>query len=163
AGSGGQHTLYAANHGDRMSIEVFEVDARVPQPTLRWVDCLPLPDRTLPNGVALVPDGGLLVTSFYDPTDPKASWDRMARGEPSGRLLEGHASTGFRDVPNATFSVPNGVELSADASTIYVSAWASHKLVVLSRDGSVRREIQLGFMPDNIHRLEDGTLLIGGQ
>ena len=161
-GSDRRHMLYAANHGDRMAIEAFEVDTRQSRPQLRWVGCMPLPEHTLPNGVAALPDGGLLVTSFYDPTDQQA-WARMARGEPSGRILEWHARPGFRDVPEAVFSGPNGIELSADARLIYVSAWSSRKIVVLSRKDGSRREIPLQFMPDNIHRLDDGALLVGGQ
>jgi hypothetical protein len=163
-GANGKHLLYAANHGDRMAIEMFEVDAHAgAQPKLRWVGCIPLPDRTLPNGVAALPDGGLLVTSFYDPTEGKKAWDRMVRGEISGRLLEWHAASGFKDVPDAAFSGANGVELSADASEVYVSAWSSRKIVILSRKNAPRREIPLDFLPDNIHRLADGSLLVAGQ
>lgn len=153
AGSDGTHTLYAANHGDRMAIEVFEVDARSAQPQLRWVGCMRLPARVVPNGVAALPDGGILVTNFYDPSGKQGS----------GGLLEWHAASGFRNVPGASFSGANGVELNADASLIYVSAWASRRIVVLSRRGGTRREIPLTFMPDNIHRLSDGSLLVGGQ
>jgi hypothetical protein len=35
--------------------------------------------------------------------------------------------------------------------------------VILSRQDGSRRELPLGFMPDNIHRLADGSLLIAGQ
>lgn len=162
-GANGAHVLYAANHGDRMAIEMFEVNARGTRPELRWVGCMPLPEHTLPNGVAALPDGGLLVTSFYDPTEGKRAWQRMARGEISGRLLEWHATSGFKDVPQAAFSGANGVELSADASEVYVSAWSSRKIVILSRKNAPRREITLDFLPDNIHRLEDGSLLVAGQ
>src|SRR5260221_376059 len=43
------------------------------------------------------------------------------------------------------------------------SAWSARRLVVLSRRDGARREIALDFMPDNIHRLQDGTLLVAGQ
>jgi hypothetical protein len=152
-GSDGRHTLYAANHGDRMAIEVFDVDARSARPQLRWVGCMLLPARALPNGVAALPDGGILVTNFYDP----------AGREASGGLLEWHAASGFRNVPDASFSGANGIEINADASAIYVSAWAARKIIVLSRKGGAGREIPLPFMPDNIHRLPDGSLLVGGQ
>ena len=159
-GKDGRHMLYAANHGDRTAIEMFEVDARGPSPALRWVGCAPLPPRTMPNAASPLPGGRLLVSSFYDPTD-KDPWGRMARGENTGRLLEWRPGQGFRDLPGGVMSGANGLEVSADGKTIYASAWSGRKLVVLA--GGARREIALDFMPDNIHRLGDGSLLVAGQ
>jgi hypothetical protein len=160
----GRHFLYAANHGDRFAIEMFEVNTRGELPQLRWLGCMLLPPHTLPNGVAALPDGGLLVTSFHDPQDEKKAWAQMARGENTGRLLEWHAASGFREVPGASVSGANGIDLSADASLVYLSAWATREIVVISRKGGTPpRRIPLDFLPDNIHRLPDGSLLVGGQ
>jgi len=164
----GRDYLYAANHGDRFAIEMFEVNTYGERPQLRWVGCMPLPPRTLPNGVAALPDGGLLVTSFHDPQDEKKAWAQMARGENTGRLLEWQAASGFRDVPGSAVSGANGIEISADASVVYLSAWATRDIVVIARNGNgggatPSRRIPLGFLPDNIHRLPDGSLLVGGQ
>ncbi len=161
-GRGGVHTLYAANHGDRKAVEVFEVDARGPAPRLAWIGCVPLPAGTLPNAVTPLPEGALLVSSFYDPNDGTA-WERMGRGELTGRLLEWRPGQGFRDLPGGAMSGANGLETSADGKTIYASAWSARKLVVLPRHGGAQRAIPLDFMPDNIHRLPDGSLLVGGQ
>src|SRR5205814_2111316 len=122
----------------------------------------------------------------------------MARGENTGRLLEWHAAQGFRDVPGTAVSGANGIEVSADASLVYLSAWATRDIVVISfkgrgngkGEGNGRgkgdgrgngngngngnsnsnsggapppHRIPLGFLPDNIHRLADGSLLVGGQ
>ena len=163
SGSGGRHLLYAANHGDRVAIEVFAVDAAGERPQLNWVGCMPLPAHTLANSVAALPGEGILVTSFYDPTDEKTAWAAMARGESTGRLLEWHVGSGFHEVPGAAVSGANGLELNAEGTVIYISAWSARKIVVISRRPDVSREITLDFMPDNIHRLEDGSLLVGGQ
>jgi hypothetical protein len=162
SGREGVHMLYAANHGDRAAIEMFEINATGNRPRLRWVGCALLPTGTLPNAVTPLPGDGLLVTSFYDPTDKKA-WQRMARGEKTGRLLEWHPETGFRVLPGSELSGANGVETNAEGNLVYVSAWSARKLVVLSRDDGARREIPLDFMPDNIRRLDDGSLLVAGQ
>lgn len=162
AGTRGLHTLYAANHGDRMAIEFFAIDARGAEPTLRWSGCAPLPPGTLPNAVTTLPDGGLLVISFYDPNDAQA-WTRMAAGQNTGRILQWHAATGFEPVPHSATSGGNGIETSADGQWIYASSWSSRQLVILSRKDGSRRAIALNFMPDNIHRLADGSLLVAGQ
>jgi hypothetical protein len=161
-GTTGRHTLYAANHGDRMAIELFAIDARGAQPRLRWIDCATLPANTLPNAVTPLARGGFLVISFYDPTDPQ-SWSRMARGQMTGRILEWQAGKGFAPLPDSATSGGNGLETSADGRLVYASSWSARKLVVLSLGSGSRREIPLDFMPDNIHRLPDGSLLIGGQ
>jgi len=162
AGPHGTHTLYAANHGDRMAIEFFAIDARGPKPTLRWSGCALLPSGTLPNAVTTLADGGLLVISFYDPNDP-AAWTRMAAGQNTGRILQWHAAAGFQTLPNSATSGGNGIEVSADGDLIYASSWSSRQLVVLSRRDGSRHAIALDFMPDNIHRLADGSLLVAGQ
>ena len=161
-GPRGVHMLYAANHGDRRAIEMFRIDSRGPRPRLRWLGCAVMPPGTLPNAVAPLPDGGLLVSSFYDPTD-KASWARMARGEDTGRVLEWRPGKGFRLLPGGVMSGANGLETSPDGAVVYASAWSGRKLVIISRRDGTRREIQLDFLPDNIHRLADGSLLVGGQ
>jgi len=161
-GPRGIHRLYAANHGDRNAIEIFDLDARGPVPSLRWVDCAPLPPGTLPNAVTPLPDGGLLVVSFHDPDDPQA-WAKMARGEPTGRILAWHPGKGFRDLPGGSMSGGNGIALSPDGRWIYASAWSGRRLVVLSRRDGSRREIPLDFLPDNLHVQPDGSLLVGGQ
>jgi len=145
-----------------MAIEIFAVDARTARPQLRWMGCAPLPPGTLPNAVTALPDGGLLVISFYDPTDPDA-WKRMAAGQHTGRILQWHARRGFEAVANSATSGGNGIATSADGSLIYASSWSSRQLLVLSRRDGSRREIPLDFMPDNIHRLADGSLLVAGQ
>lgn len=162
AGRKGLHRLYAANHGDRQAVEVFDVDARGTHPVLRWVGCVPMPAGILPNAVAPLPEGGLLVISFHDPNDPQA-WARMARGEDTGLILEWQPGKGLRELPGSRMSGGNGLAVSADGNEIYASAWSGSRLVVLSRRDGSRREIPLPFLPDNLHRLEDGTLLVGGQ
>jgi len=162
AGPSGRDMLYAANHGDRMAIEEFAVDARMDPPRAMWVDCAPLPAGTLPNAVAPLADSGFLVTTFYDPRD-QSSWERMARAERTGRILKWEPESGFRTLPGSEMSGANGLATSRDGRIVYASAWSARKVLLLPVTGGRRREIPLDFMPDNIHLLVDGTLLVGGQ
>lgn len=162
AGRGGRHTLYVANHGDRRAIEIFAVDATGDIPTAIWVGCAPMPAQTLPNAVVALAGGGLIVSSFRDPDDPLA-WERMARGEPTGSLWRWRPGAGFNRLEAGPISGANGVEVSKDERTLYVSAWSAGKLVILDLASLKRREIPLGFLPDNIKRAPDGSLLVGGQ
>ena len=162
AGHNRQHLLYAANHGDRDAIEIFHIDARGSVPKAAWIGCVPMPPGTLANAVVPLADGGLLISSFYDPGDQDA-WARMSRGENTGSLWEWHNDSGMRRLETGGISGANGVETSADGNTLYASAWSGGELLVLDRRTGARRRIALGFLPDNIKRAPDGTLFVGGQ
>jgi hypothetical protein len=64
------HTLYAVHHGDRESIEIFEVNAKSTPPAVTWIGCVVAPDPIGINSVAALPDGGFVVTNF-DPRQPR--------------------------------------------------------------------------------------------
>jgi hypothetical protein len=153
--------LMAANHGDRHAVEFFRIEMR-PRPTLTWIGCVPMPRGTLANAVVPLSDGGLLVTSFHDPDDRDA-WNRMDRGESTGGVWEWHAASGWKMLSVGGIAGANGLEISADQRTLYISAWASSQLLVIDRASGSRRVMQLDFRPDNIHRTGDGSLLVAGQ
>jgi hypothetical protein len=162
AGKNGAPTLLlAANHGDRHAIEFFRIDMR-PDPVLTWTGCVPMPTGTLANAVVPLSNGGMLVTSFHDPDDEQ-SWKRMDRGEATGGVWEWHAGDGWKPFPTGGIAGANGLEISADERTLYVSAWASRQLLVFDRALGTSRVIELDFRPDNIHRAMDGTLVVAGQ
>jgi hypothetical protein len=161
-GRDGRHTLYVANHGDRHAIEVFHIDAHRGVPAATWIGCVPMPGGTLANAVVPLRDGGLIASSFHDPGDADA-WVRMARGEPTGSLWEWHSDSGWRRLEVGAISGANGLEISGDEQTLYVSEWSAGRVLVIARRTGARREIPLDFLPDNIKRQADDTLLIAGQ
>ena len=126
AGDDGQHLLYAANHGDRFAIEIFKDRyARARRPAASWAGCVKMPAGTRANAVVPLTDGGFLAGSFYDPRDEHA-WVRMGRGEPTGSLWASGMppGTAFRRIDAEDISGANRIEISADETTIYVSAWS---------------------------------------
>jgi hypothetical protein len=161
-GAGGRHMLYVANHGDRLAIEMFLIAARGAVPRPIWAGCAPMPARTLPNAVVALSGGRLIVTSFHDPDD-KQAWERMARQEPTGSVWEWRPGAGFHRLKIGPISGANGVEVSRDERTLYVSAWSASKIIAIDLKTMKRREIALDFLPDNIKRAPDGSLLVGGQ
>ena len=161
-GPAGRHMLYVSNHGGRRAIEMFRIDARREVPTATWIGCAPMPAGSLPNAVVALARGRLIVSSFHDPDD-KLAWERMARREPTGSIWEWRPGAGFKRLQAGPISGANGLETSPDERTLYVSAWSEGKLVVLDLASHRRREIPLGFLPDNVKRAPDGSLLVGGQ
>src|SRR6266702_470621 len=71
------HTLYVVHHGNRESIEVFELDARAKPPTLTWVGCAVAPDPIGLNAVVGLPDGGFITTNFSPRNGDAAARTRM--------------------------------------------------------------------------------------
>jgi len=116
--SGGTRlVLYAVNHSGREAVEVFDVDLSQGRPRFTWIGCVLAPQGFL-AGLALLPDGGLVVTSMAEPADPAGTKNKLLKGEPIGWIKEWHPGTGWTDIPGTkAFSAPNGVVVSPMAST----------------------------------------------
>ena len=154
--------LLAINQGDRMAVELFALDLTGARPALRWQGCAIMPPGTQPN--ALTPDGqgGFYVVSFHNPADPQP-WAHMAQGEPTGSVWHWQAGTGFTQVVAGPLVGGNGIALSPDGGSLWISAWGAGQLVALDLASGARRVVPLGFLPDNLHFAADGTLLVAGQ
>ncbi|MEE2638691.1 MAG: hypothetical protein VYE68_15825 [Acidobacteriota bacterium] len=137
------HTLYVVHHGNRESIEVFEVNTSA-RPTMTWVGCVVAPEPLGLNGVVALPDGGFAATS------PR-----------TGDVWEWTAERGWSRVPGSEDTAPNGLEVSADGRFLYVAGWAEEKLTRLSRGRiPVQKDvIDLGFRPDNLRMSLDGAVI----
>ena len=143
-GQGDVHSLYVVHHGNRESIEVFEIDARSTTPDMTWIGCAVAPDPLGLNGVVALPDGGFVATS------PR-----------TGDVWEWQSASGWTLVPGSEDTAPNGLEISADGQWLYIAGWAEEKLTRLSRGQTpVQKEvIDLGFRPDNLRMSLDGTVI----
>jgi hypothetical protein len=171
-GRGSVHTLYAVHHGDRESIEVFEVNAKSTPPAVTWIGCVVVPDPVGINSVAALPEGGFVLTNF-DPRQPAPPGGRggglspkLMAGEQNGEVWEWHAKSGWSKVPGSDAAGANGIEVSRDGKWLYVAQWGKQSFVRLSRGKTPveRQEIPLGFRTDNIRWAPDGkTLLVAGQ
>lgn len=152
AGKKSLHTLYVVHHGNRESIEVFELDTGVKTPTLVWVGCAIAPESVRLNAVVALPDGGFAATNFQ-PRDK------------NGELWEWHTTDGWKIVPGSDASGANGLELSKDGKWFYIGAWGSQSFIRLSRGQTPvkRDDVALGFRIDNLRWAPDGTLFGAGQ
>lgn len=161
AGRGRRHTLYVVNHA-REAIEVFVVDARSRKPQVTWVGCVRPPSGVYVNSVAVLPDGGLVATKFYELSRGIAS---IFQGETTGEVLEWQPKRGWSTIPGTALSGANGIEASDDGRWLYVAGWGSQELLRVARNGAAaeRRTVALGFWPDNIKWTRNGQLLIAGQ
>jgi len=155
-------SLLAVNHGDRKAVEVFRITGLPDQPRLAWEGCALLPADSDPNGVAALPDGRLVVSDFRG-SQPDAAWTALERGQPVGGLLLWQAGQGTTRWPGGGLSGPNGLAVSTDGATLYISDWGGRRLVTRDLASGTERALALPFLPDNIDILPDGRLLVAGQ
>ncbi len=161
-GRSNSHLLYVVNHGERESIEMFAVDGARHPSALTWVGCVVLPPGTSGNGVAPLPDGGFVATKFYDIAQGNWMMQLLSLAK-TGAVYAWHPTKGFAEFADARASGDNGIEISADGKWVFVNIWPEKRVLRLSTDGSSPAvSVALDFMPDNIHRAPDGTLLVGG-
>lgn len=158
----GRFDLYITSHGEREAIEMFEVDASGGKPSIAWVGCVVLPERTFANSVAILSEGGFVTTKMMDPTDP-AGFGAILAGGITGQLYEWHGGP-VEAVPETELSGANGIVVSPDERYVFVAAIGSREIVRYEADWSTTREsVTIDVRPDNLRWSDAGTLYtIGG-
>jgi hypothetical protein len=164
-GTNSVHTLYVVHHGNRESIEIFELDARVRPPLLTWIGCAVAPEPIGLNSVVGLPDGGFMTTNFSPRGADQAMRAKMMAGENNGEVWEWHTTTGWKVVPGSESAGPNGLEISRDGKSLYIAGWGSQSVIRLSLGQTpVRKEsVPAGFRVDNLRWAPDGALFAAGQ
>lgn len=161
--SPGTFRVYSVSHGERESIEAFELDASGDEPAITWVGCVLVPERMWANSVAILADGGFVTTKFWDPTDPDGTAPIFA-GEVSGAVYEWRPGGEVTQIPGTELSGPNGVALSADDRFMFVAAFGGHEVVRFDRTASppTKASVSLPISPDNLRWTENDLLLTVG-
>jgi DNA-binding beta-propeller fold protein YncE len=133
-------------------------------PALTWIGCVMPPNEHFwPDAVAALPDGGMLVTSLFDPVDPNFV-TALKSGQPYGQLGEWHPTTGWTEAYPNTFAGPNGVILSKDYNLLYVANWSGKRVTRINRTTGATTTVDLPMLVDNLTWSQDGTkILAGGQ
>jgi sugar lactone lactonase YvrE len=113
-----------------------------PSQTSPWIGCVVAPKGIWPDGVASVSDGGIIVTSLWDPTVAQRM-DKLMNGKPTGALDEWHPGKGWHEVPGSSgMSGPNGVIVSPDGREVYVAVWSGREAARFSRARQSRTRTQ---------------------
>lgn len=162
-GQDDQSTLYVVAHGGREAIEVFDVVVTDDRPQLLWTGCLLTPDGMAANSVASRPDGALLITI---PLLPGISINDGLGGKPTGGVYRwSPGDSQFSAVLGTEMPYANGIEFSPDGQTFYVASSGNMNVTAWSNTNPARllgQSADLDFLPDNLHRAPDGSLLTAG-
>lgn len=153
--------LYVTSHGSREAIEIFDLDMSGEEPALTWKGCVPLPENTFANSVAILDDGGFVTTKMMDPREGFAP---INAGEISGLVYEWHPGGEVTAVEGTELSGANGIVLSEDDRYMYVAAMGSREVVKFDRTMNPisKESVTIDIVPDNIRWGEEGTLLAAG-
>jgi hypothetical protein len=151
------------NHVARESVEILDIAAERETVQVRWVGCVLMPAGTLANAVAPLPDGGFVVTSMFDRSDPDR-WKKLAEGIDTGVVYRWEPNEALTRVTGTEASGNNGIVVDA-AGTLFVAAWAGKAVLRLRLNHGVvtRESVPLDFLPDNLRWAPDGSILIAGQ
>ncbi len=160
----GRLQLTVVQHGERESLELFEVIESTGEPELVWRGCILAEAGAILNDVAAASDGRLFVSQMMSRDDfggPMVSFFAGSLfGADVGRVLEWTPDAGFTPVNGTGGPVPNGVQLSKDERQLFV---------LYSGQGEVRRvnlethEVEASAKSDpldNATWAPDGRLLV---
>jgi arylesterase / paraoxonase len=160
-GEDGMRRLFVINHGkDEQSVDIFDV---TPLGLLKVKSVSGELLRTPNDLVAVSPE------AFYFSNDHRYLQDDAMRPFEDFLGLP-LTDAGYFDGENFTVAIENvaganGINVSADGSTLYLSAARGSVVYVYDRgiesgDLTYRQSIDLPGLPDNIELLDDGNLLV---
>lgn len=162
----GRLQLLVVTHGERESVELFEVLKGGDDWRLAWRGCALPPDGSWLNDVVALPgpEGGFLVSHMlprrWGPLQLLELLRAAAFGARSGHVLDWRPGEGFATVPGSEVAFANGVEISADGATLFVNATLGDEVVRVDREsGTVTGRVAVP-APDNLTWAADGRLLV---
>ncbi|MDD9893891.1 MAG: hypothetical protein OXT49_10370 [Gammaproteobacteria bacterium] len=127
----GDGQLLVINHGERESVEFFEVVSQQGEYDIEWRGCVSLPENDFANSVVATPEGGFIYSHMFNRDALRfgtTSWPSLKAvlGIPSGHAVEWKGLSvadgrQFETVPGTEAGFPNGVELSADGRYLFMN------------------------------------------
>jgi hypothetical protein len=136
----GRWQLAVINHGNRESVEMFEVLPANGEFTLAWRGCVVPPAGTYMNDVALLKNGGFVASHMFDKREPKVLGMSLGIWKTQLHMNTGYAlewqpaqADHFRILDDSHGPFINGILVSADDKTVYESVYAGNEIRKLDR------------------------------
>lgn len=151
------------DHGGGEHIDRFRLRVGKERPPIvERVDRIALPEGVWANAVVALPEGRMAVTSMFDPRD-SSFIEKFASAQTTGRVWLWSQETGWQPLHAPSFSGANGIAVSRDGKTLFVSEWAARRVWRVSLDTGAIGFVPVSFLPDNLRWSDDGMLLVAGQ
>ncbi len=158
--------IAVVNHGGGERIDLFELlDYQTGgNPRIEWRGCVVPAAEVFPNDVAVLKDGGIVASHMYDNTTTELFgfsinvWKAML-GFNTGHVWEWHQSSGFHILEGSRGPFINGVEVSADNTTVYANVYFGGEILRLDRASGKRTGAATVGKADNLAWNSKGELL----
>ena len=157
----GRFELIVVDHGAGEAIDRLILDTNGAWPVIVAGSRVEQPEGTSGNAVAFVPGGGFVMTSMFDPRDPD-TLAKFAEGRSTGGVWRWDEQHRWRRL-GPDLSGANGIAVSSDGATIFVSEWSGGCVWKWSIDGEILGRVDVDFLPDNLRWTAEGALLLAGQ
>lgn len=162
----GRWQLAAVNQGQRNSVEMFEVLRRDAGYSLAWRGCVIPPDGTNLNDVALMRNGGFIASHMFDRRDPvifgfsTGIW-KAQLGMNTGYAIEWlpESAEKFRVLAESHGPFLNGIQMSLDDKTVFVSVTSGNQILKLDRVSGKKLATAKIASPDNLAWDQHGYML----
>ncbi|MCC5871753.1 MAG: hypothetical protein JJU22_05100 [Gammaproteobacteria bacterium] len=157
----GRHALLVINHGERESVEYFELLSGADDAVdLSWRGCVILPEPLLLNDLVALADGGFWATHMYSRDAEISSVLKALFGTDTGWVVEWRPDSGFAEVPGTRAPMPNGIARCAEERHIYLNAYFGGEVRRIDvESGEVLATLEVPH-PDNLTWADDGRLLV---
>jgi len=156
----GRLQLLVVNHGGREAVEFFEITGGGAALGIEWRGCAMPPEGSYFNDVVGLPDGGFLVTHMMERDSGTLGMIKTILGFDTGWVYEWQPDAGYQIVPGSEGSMPNGIEISPDATELFLNLYGSGEVRRISRQtGELLASAEVA-RPDNSTWSRDGRLLV---
>ena len=163
----GSVPLAVVNHGERESVELFDLTGRGAAAQLRWRGCVRLPEDTTGNDVALATDGSLFVTNYQPVSGGLHGFTYTVRGGlgfATGDVLVWRPDEGWQRLPGTRGAHPNGITLAPDGGRVFFAEMNAGAVRESPTDTDLAEQneagaITIGGRPDNLSWSPQGSLL----
>lgn len=159
----GRWQLLAVNHGERESVEFFELASSPAGPRAEWRGCVPAPGDASLNDVAGLPGGGFLVTRMSSRDSPNWELLQALVGLDNSLVYRWTRDEGFTPLPGTSGRFPNGIILAPDGKSFYVNMYLGNRVRQFSLPGAEPLGEVAVTRPDNASWTPDGKLLVASQ
>ena len=160
--------LFAVQHSGRESVEMFEVKNDLNDWSVEWRGCAIPPKGSTLNDVVGLSDGSFLVTHMMTKRSNGLGqfaefFKASALNIDGGHVLAWQPNSGFKQLPNSAGAMTNGIEISADESSVFVNYSLSGELRRINIESGEIEAINSELPPlDNASWSPDGKLLVAG-
>lgn len=152
--------LLAVNHGERESVEFFEVltEAEGAPKGLIWRGCAMAPGSESLNDVAALPGGGFVSTTPFEGSE---LWSivKALVGFNTGYVRQWDPESGWSIIAGTEGRYPNGVIARPDGSSFFVNLYIDGLVREYTLDGTVIGEAEV-LNGDNLSWGSDGRIRI---